>query len=33
LRDALQARGGSLLAEAWVHPLDLVAVGLADSEA
>jgi hypothetical protein len=33
LRDALQARGGALLAEAWVHPLDLVAVGLAESEA
>ena len=33
LRDALQARGGELLAEAWIHPLDLVAVGLAESEA
>ena len=30
LRNALQSRGGSLLAEAWIHPLDLVAVGLAD---
>jgi hypothetical protein len=32
LRDALEARGGQLLAEAWVHPLDLVAVGLAEPE-
>jgi hypothetical protein len=32
LREALQARGGSLLAEAWVHPLDLVAVGLDEPE-
>ena len=32
LRDALRALGGQLLAEAWVHPLDLVAVGLADPE-
>ena len=32
LRDALRARGGQLLAEAWVHPLDLVAVGLAEPE-
>jgi hypothetical protein len=30
LRDALQNRGGELLAEAWIHPLDLVAIGLAD---
>jgi hypothetical protein len=30
LREALQARGGALLAEAWIHPLDLVAVGLAE---
>lgn len=28
LRDALQGRGGELLAEAWVHPLELAAVGL-----
>jgi hypothetical protein len=32
LRDALQARGGELLAEAWVHPVDLAAVGLAEAE-
>jgi hypothetical protein len=32
LRDALQNRGGQLLAEAWIHPLDLVAVGLGDPE-
>ena len=32
LRDALRARGGQLLAEAWVHPLDLAAVGLAEPE-
>jgi hypothetical protein len=32
LRDALRGRGGQLLAEAWVNPLDLVAVGLADPE-
>jgi hypothetical protein len=30
LRDVLRSRGGRLLAEAWIHPLDLVAVGLAD---
>ena len=30
LRNALQARGGQLLAEAWVHPLDLAAIGLGD---
>jgi Family of unknown function (DUF6325) len=33
LRDALRGRGGELLAEAWVHPLDLVAIGLAEPEA
>jgi hypothetical protein len=33
LRDAIQDRGGQLMAEAWVHPLDLVAVGLAEPEA
>jgi Family of unknown function (DUF6325) len=32
LRDALRGRGGRLLAEAWVHPLDLVAVGLAEPD-
>ena len=30
LRDALQGRGGELLAEAWVHPRDLAAVGLSE---
>lgn len=28
LREASQAAGGELLAEAWVHPLDLAAAGL-----
>jgi uncharacterized membrane protein len=28
LRDALQGAGGQLLDEAWVHPLDLQAVGI-----
>jgi hypothetical protein len=28
LRDALQGAGGALLADEWVHPLDLEAVGL-----
>ena len=32
LREAMQSRGSELLAEAWVHPLDLVAVGLAEPE-
>jgi len=32
LRDRLQGIGGQLLAEAWVHPLDLEAVGLAAAE-
>jgi hypothetical protein len=32
LREALRARGGELLAEAWVHELDLVAAGLAEPE-
>jgi Family of unknown function (DUF6325) len=30
LRDAVQRNGGGMLAEAWVHPLDLQAVGLDD---
>jgi hypothetical protein len=30
LREALQGRGGELLAEAWVHPEDLASVGLAE---
>jgi uncharacterized membrane protein len=32
LRDRLHGLGGALLAEAWVHPLDLEAVGLAAAE-
>ena len=32
LRDAMQNAGGTLLDESWVHPLDLVAVGLAAAE-
>jgi hypothetical protein len=28
LRQAMQGAGGELLAEAWIHPLDLEAVGL-----
>jgi hypothetical protein len=32
LREAMRSRGSELLAEAWVHPLDLVAVGLAEPE-
>ena len=32
LRDAMQSAGGALLDESWVHPLDLVAVGLAAAE-
>jgi uncharacterized membrane protein len=32
LRDALQRAGGAMLDESWVHPLDLVAVGLAAAE-
>jgi len=28
LREASQAAGGELLAEAWIHPLDLAAAGL-----
>jgi Family of unknown function (DUF6325) len=31
LREATQAADGELLAEAWVHPLDLAAVGLGDA--
>ena len=33
LREATQAADGELLAEAWVHPLDLAAVGLGDGGA
>ena len=32
LRDAVRSSGGAMLAESWVHPLDLVAVGLAAAE-
>ena len=32
LRDAIQRAGGFHLADAWVHPLDLVAIGLAEAE-
>ncbi len=32
LRDVMQRAGGTMLDESWVHPLDLVAVGLAASE-
>ena len=28
----MQSAGGALLDESWVHPLDLVAVGLAAAE-
>ena len=33
LRDATRAASGELLAEAWIHPLDLAAAGLADAPA
>ena len=32
LRGAIQSAGGFHLADAWVHPLDLVAVGLMEAE-
>jgi uncharacterized membrane protein len=32
LRDAIQEVGGMHLADAWVHPLDLVAIGLAEAD-
>jgi uncharacterized membrane protein len=32
VREAIQANGGSLLADAWIHPTDLVAIGLLASE-
>jgi uncharacterized membrane protein len=32
LRDAMLRAGGTMLDESWVHPLDLVAVGLARAE-
>lgn len=33
LREATRAADGELLAEAWIHPLDLAAVGLGDGAA
>ncbi len=32
LRDAVRGAGGTLLADAWVHPADLVAIGLLAAE-
>jgi uncharacterized membrane protein len=32
LRDAIRDEGGFHLADAWIHPLDLVAIGLLESE-
>ena len=32
VRDAVQRAGGTMLDESWVHPLDLVAVGLAAAD-
>ncbi len=32
LRDSIRGSGGFMLAESWVHPLDLVAIGLLASE-
>jgi hypothetical protein len=32
LRDKIRSAGGSLVADAWVHPADLVAVGLLAAE-
>jgi uncharacterized membrane protein len=32
LRDAIQSAGGALLADAWVHPVDLVGIGLIAAE-
>ena len=32
LRDAIRSAGGALVADAWVHPADLVAVGLLAAE-
>jgi uncharacterized membrane protein len=32
LRDAITARGGMLLADAWLHPADLVAIGAETAE-
>ena len=31
-RDAIQAAGGVMAADAWIHPADLVAAGLIDAE-
>jgi uncharacterized membrane protein len=32
LRDGIRDAGGALLADAWIHPLDLVAIGLVGAE-
>ncbi|HEY3726590.1 MAG TPA: DUF6325 family protein [Solirubrobacteraceae bacterium] len=32
LRDGIRNAGGSLIAESWIHPLDLVAIGLVSAE-
>ena len=32
LRDAIREEGGFHLADAWIHPLDLVAIGLIEAE-
>jgi uncharacterized membrane protein len=32
LRESIQSAGGSLLTDAWIHPTDLVAIGLLASE-
>lgn len=32
LRDAIREEGGFHLADAWIHPLDLVAIGLLEAE-
>jgi len=32
MRDAMRAAGGVAVADAWIHPADLVAAGLIDAE-
>jgi hypothetical protein len=32
MRDAIRAAGGVAVADAWIHPADLVAAGLTDAE-
>jgi hypothetical protein len=32
MRDAMRAAGGVAVADAWIHPADLVAAGLSDAE-